>query len=765
METLFFCVVVFLFLLAVFDLSVGVSNDAVNFMNSAIGSRAASFRRVLAVASAGVFIGAAMSNGMMDIARHGIFRPEHFSFYEIMCIFMAVMVTDIILLDIFNSLGMPTSTTVSMVFELLGAAFVVALIKMADGGAGLGFDELLNTEKALSVILGIFLSVAIAFFFGTVVQLISRMIFSFNYRNGLKWKIGIYGGICATAIVYFLLIKGAKDLTFMTPDVKDWIGMHTGLIVLSCLAFFTILMQGLHCCGVNVLKVIVLMGTFALAMAFAGNDLVNFIGVPLSGLAAYQDYTAGAGGDPHGFMMDSLNGPADTPVCFLIGAGAVMVFSLATSRKARNVTKTEIGLGSQQGGDEMFGTSRIARRLVRWSLSLTAWARRAAPPRMRRWVAGRFDTDGSITEQGAAFDLVRGSVNLVLAGALIALGTSLKLPLSTTFVTFMVAMGSSLADRAWGRESAVFRITGVIAVIGGWFLTAGAAFIGAAAVVTAMYYGGLWVMFLFALLTVGIIVRSNRRFRNRQEEENGDTLFRTILDTKEKDRAWPLLMLYITEQQQKFITYAEERYRDITAAFITENAGLLGKTEASLRKHKTVLKNARRKETVCLRCLTRETAIEKSPWFYMSNNCCMGILYSLRRINEVCKEHVENNFLPLPPRYGEEYEHIRTRIGALLGDTAGLLQNGDPDTTAMLRRRCDGLKADLSETYHRVHDQLRDGDLSDVSVLYVYVHMLQETREMVSAIRKYLRAFARLRDSDFRIAPEPMKKHETIVTT
>lgn len=323
MEILFLCVIVFLFLLAVFDLSVGVGNDAVNFLNSAIGSRAASFKRVLIVASIGVFMGAAMSNGMMDIARHGIFRPEHFSFYDLICIFMAVMVTDIILLDVFNSLGMPTSTTVSMVFELLGATFVVALIKMA-GGVDLGFNDLLNTEKALSVILGIFLSVAIAFVFGVIVQFLSRMIFSFNYKSRLKWKIGIFGGICATAIVYFLLLKGAKDLTFMTPDVKAWIKTHTGVIILSCLGFFTVLMQLLHICRVNVLKVIVLMGTFALAMAFAGNDLVNFIGVPLSGLASYQDYVANAGGDMHGFMMDSLNGPANTPIYFLIGAGGCL---------------------------------------------------------------------------------------------------------------------------------------------------------------------------------------------------------------------------------------------------------------------------------------------------------------------------------------------------------------------------------------------------------------------------------------------------------
>ena len=305
------------------------------------------------------------------------------------------------------------------------------------------------------------------------------MIFSFNYRSRLKWKIGIFGGLCATAIIYFLLIKGAKDLTFMTSEVKAWIKGHTLLIIGICFAGFTLVMQLLHILRVNVLKVIVLMGTFALAMAFAGNDLVNFIGVPLSGLASYRDYTVNGGGDAHGFLMDSLNGPADTPLYFLIGAGIIMVIALTTSKKAQNVAKTEIGLGSQQSGEEMFGSSRIARRIVRWALQFFAWVRRVTPPRMRRWFNRRFDVEESVLERGAAFDLVRGSVNLVLAGALIALGTSMKLPLSTTFVTFMVAMGTSLADRAWGRESAVFRITGVISVIGGWFLTAGAAFIGA----------------------------------------------------------------------------------------------------------------------------------------------------------------------------------------------------------------------------------------------------------------------------------------------
>ena len=757
MDILFLCVIIFLFLLAVFDLSVGVSNDAVNFLNSALGAKAASFKRIIIVASIGVFMGAAMSNGMMDIARHGIFRPENFSFYDLICIFMAVMVTDIILLDIFNTLGMPTSTTVSMVFELLGATFVVALIKMS-GGCDLGMGELLNTEKAFSVILGIFLSVAIAFFFGTLVQFISRMIFSFNYKSNLKWKIGIFGGICITAIVYFLLLKGAKDLTFMTPEVKAWIKTHTLTIVLVSFAFFTVFMQILHAVGVNVLKVIVLTGTFALAMAFAGNDLVNFIGVPLTGLASWQDYSVNGGGDPHSFMMSSLNGPSNTNIWFLVGAGVIMVVALATSKKAQHVSKTEIGLGSQAGGDEMFGSSMIARRLVRWTLSFINWMRRVTPLPVRRWFGKRFNIDESIMEQGAAFDLIRGSVNLVLAGALIAMGTSLKLPLSTTFVTFMVAMGSSLADRAWGRESAVFRITGVISVIGGWFLTAGVAFIGAGIIVLLMHLGGHWVMFALGVLTIILLIRSHRRFKEKSTEENGDSLFQAILATEDKKEAWQMLLLYITEQQTSFMAFAQENYLTVTDAFVREKNGELAKTEKNLSIEKTMLKNARRKETLCMRHVDHEVAIEKSAWFHLANNCCMNMLYNLRRINEVCKEHVDNNFNPLPAKYVGELEGIRGHIDVLFNDILAMQRSGATETITMLRRHCDEIKDLLSDTYHSLHHQLREGDTGSMTVVYVYINMLQETQELVSAVRKYLRAYAKLFDSEFRSRPVPAAK-------
>lgn len=748
MEITFLCVIVFLFLLAIFDLTVGVSNDAVNFLNSAIGSKAAPTRRILIVASIGVFIGAAMSDGMMDIARHGIFRPEHFSFYDLICIFMAVVVTNVLLLDIFNTLGMPTSTTVSMVFELLGATFVVSLIRMA-GGLDLGLSELINTEKVLSVTIGIFLSVAVAFVFGTLVQFIARMIFTFNYRSGLKWKIGLFGGVCMTALIYFLVVKGVRDMSFMTPSIRGWIDTHTWEITGCSLVVFTLVMQLLYALGVNVLKVVVLSGTFALAMAFAGNDLVNFIGVPLSGLASYQDYVANGGGDARGFLMDSLNGPSETPVYFLVGAGAIMVVALSTSRKSRNVSKTEVGLGSQGDGDEMFGSSRIARRLVRWSLSVVGWVRSVMPQGVRRWFGRRFDVDGTVMESGASFDLVRGSVNLVLAGALIALGTSLKLPLSTTFVTFMVAMGTSLSDRAWGRESAVFRITGVISVVGGWFLTAGAAFIGAGIIVAMMHFGGHWVVMALSVITIFLIVRSNRRFNARREDDRDETLFRAVLATDDRDEAWSLLKCYITEQQLIFMDYARSAYADITAGFVGENPGVLSKAVAGLGRQKSLLKNIRRRETLCLQRVDRKVAIEKSTWFYLSNNCCMSMLYNLRRIAEVCHEHVDNNFRPLPVEYAGELEEIRARVEIMYNDVLSVMRGCATDAIVDLRRRCDGLKNDLSDMYHRRHSSLHETDPSLLSVTYVYINLLQETREMVSGMRKYLRAYGKLQDSGF----------------
>ncbi|MGM9872207.1 MAG: inorganic phosphate transporter [Muribaculaceae bacterium] len=740
MDLLFLGIILFLFVLAIFDLTVGVSNDAVNFLTSAIGTKAAKFRTIIIIAAVGVFAGAVMSNGMMDIARHGIFRPEHFSFYDLICIYMAVMVTDIILLDVFNSLGMPTSTTVSMVFELLGAAFAVSVVKMADAGAGLGMMDFLNTEKALSVIIGIFLSVAIAFIFGTVVQFIARMVFSFGYNRNLKWKIGIYGGLATTAIIYFLLLKGAKDMSWMTPELKAWIKANTWLILGASFVVCSVVMQLLYWLRVNVLKVVVLIGTFALAMAFAGNDLVNFIGVPLAGYSSYSDYVANGAGEPTTFMMGSLNESANTPVGFLLAAGVIMVVALATSKKAHNVTKTAIGLGSQTGGDEIFGSSRIARSIVRMSLSVHSWLERYIPRRVLAWLSRRFDTSQMSLEQGAAFDLVRGSVNLMLAGMLIAAGTSMKLPLSTTFVTFMVAMGTSLADRAWGRESAIFRITGVISVVGGWFITAGVAFIGAALVASLMYWGGAWAMIPIGVVALALIIRSNLRYKAMKQEDETDTLFQTILTTEDASSTWGLLNMYIDQHRCKFVEFASASYMDITQGFIKDDVKTLSKVDRELDREKQVLKSARRKETLCLRRIPAEVAITKSAWFHLSNNSCLAMNYNLRRMAEVCKEHVENNFHPLPRMFGEAFEPLRAMIMDVMKETIALDGANDVREIAALRTRCDAIKDALSAECRSVYDYLRSAAPDRMTVTYVYLNLLQESREMVSSLRKLLSA-------------------------
>ena len=745
MDVIFLGIVIFLFVLAVFDLSVGVSNDAVNFLNSAIGAKAASFRTIIIVAAVGVFMGAAMSNGMMEIARHGIFRPEQFYFYELMCIFMAVMVTDIILLDVFNSLGMPTSTTVSMVFEMLGATFALSLFKMAQDPTGsLGFYDLLNTEKALSVILGIFLSVAIAFFFGALVQYLTRLLFSFNYRCKLKWKIGIFGGIAATAIIYFLLLKGLKDSSFMTKDTKAWIHDNTGMIVLCCFVFFTIVMQILHWCKVNVFKVVVLMGTFALAMAFAGNDLVNFIGVPLAGFSSYQDYMAHGLGNPNGFLMASLNGPARTSAIFLIGAGAIMVFSLATSKKAYNVVKTSVALSSQSEGDELFGSTKMARSLVRGFVNIANWVVAVTPGSVRRWVNSRFNTDETIMEEGAAFDLVRASINLVLAGLLIALGTSLKLPLSTTYVTFMVAMGTSLADRAWGRESAVFRITGVLSVIGGWFLTAAVAFVAAGIVVILMKFGGSVAIIIIALIALGVLVRSNLKYRKKAKEVKSDTLFLQMLSTEDKAEIWALLKQHIAQQHRAFVDFTIDTYQRVTDGFIHEDLRALRRAERDLAHQKGNLKSVRRRETVGFRRIDKDLAIEKNTWFHLGTNSCVGMNYNLQRICEVCKEHVDNNFMPLPSPYVADFTALREKVIGVMQRGKEIYNNADYDRIPALRQDCEKLKDQISKQCKSVFDHIQDADPANLTVTYVYLNMLQESQEMVSAYRHMLRAGRRM---------------------
>ena len=515
MGTIYLCIVIFLLCLAVFDLFVGVSNDAVNFLQSAIGAKVAKFRTVLIIASCGVVLGAIMSSGMMDIARHGIMSPDRFTFEEVMTLFLAVMVTDVIVLDVFNTLGMPTSTTVSLVFELLGGAFILATLKMI-GDDSLNYGMLLNSNKALEVIMGIFSSVIIAFVFGAFVMWLSRVVFTFNYRKHSRYSIAIFGGIAFTALSYFIFMKGLGKSPYLPAEWRDFIDQNIGSLLCATFVVSAIVMEFLHLCRVNIFKFTVLMGTFALAMAFAGNDLVNFIGVPLAGLDSYNDYMANANGvGPDSFMMTSLMESAKTTPVYLLAAGFVMIVAMATSKKAQNVIKTSVDLSRQDEGDEMFGSSSAARVIVRNCQSADSWLNGFMPKSLKQWINSRFDKNDVELEESAAFDVVRAAVNLVLASMLITIGTNLKLPLSTTYVTFMVAMGSSLADKAWSRESAVFRVTGVLSVIGGWFITAGVAFAACALVCLAMHFGGILVQTAFIVLVIFMLIRSNIRYNKK----------------------------------------------------------------------------------------------------------------------------------------------------------------------------------------------------------------------------------------------------------
>lgn len=754
MDLFFVGIIIFLFVLAVFDLSVGVSNDAVNFLNSAIGAKAASYKRIILVAGAGVFIGAVMSNGMMDIARNGVFRPDYFSFFDILCICMAVMVTDIILLDIFNNLGMPTSTTVSLVFGLLGATFAISLLNIFSGTAVTDMSHMINSHKALEIILGIFLSVAIAFIFGLIVQFISRLLFSFDLKNHMKWKAGIFGGIATTAIIYFMLIKGAKSLTFMTADVKEWIDGHQMLIVGCSLVFFSVVMQILHMCRVNVLKVTVLLGTFALAMAFAGNDLVNFIGVPLTGFESFMDYSTNGSGNADGFMMHSLNGPASTPVYFLMGAGVIMVVSLATSAKVRHVSKTEIGLGSQMEGDEMFGSSKLGRQLVRWTQHGLDTVKDHTPASVRRWINRRFDSSDMDLEEGAAFDLVRGTVNLMLAGVLIAVGTSLKLPLSTTFVTFMVAMGTSLADKAWSRESAVFRISGVITVIGGWFVTAFVAFAASALIVSAMHTGGLWVLYLFAMLAIIVLIRSNRRFKRKQAETAKTTVLGKLLASTDDHEKRVLFRTYMVDCQLDGLDHARAMYDAMAKGFINEDTRMIRKATRKVLKYKSVVKEYRRKQMLGLRSLAPVDTLRYSSPMHLSNNAMSDINHCLRRIGESCLEHVDNNFRPLPQEQAEALADIAGQVDTLYGEAIEAVQVGDGEVIATVRAECNRLKIEVAKKIGQLIEQLRTISTEHLTVMYVYLNMLQETREMLAMLHKLLRAAYRIQRPTSEPAPE-----------
>ena len=736
METFYLFLIIFLFVLAVFDLSVGVSNDEVNFMNSAIGSKAASFKVIMVIAAIGIFVGASLSNGMMDIARHGIYQPQHFYFSEIMCILLAVMLTDVVLLDIFNSLGMPTSTTVSLVFELLGGTVAISLIKIANSNGALQLGDLLNTDKAFTVILAIFLSVAIAFFFGAIVQYISRLIFTFNYKKHMNYFIGLFGGLAATSILYFMLIKGLKESSFMEGDLKTMIYSNTDTIVWGALIFFTLLMQVLHWLKVNVFKVVILLGTFALALAFAGNDLVNFIGVPLAGYSSYMDLMAQGGTTTTDtFLMESLLEPAKTPWYFLVGSGLVMVIALATSKKAQAVIKTSVDLARQSDGNENFGTSPVARVLVRTCNNASNTILSVVPLRVKDWIDSRFNNNEIILEDKASFDLVRASVNVVLSGLLIALGTSLKLPLSTTYVAFMVAMGSSLADRAWGRESAVYRITGVLSVIGGWFITAGAAFTICFLVALLIHVGGIAAMAAMVGLAIYMLIRNQILYKKKMKkeamQEEVDSTISKLRETKDKREALSLFREHSRDELCDVLNFASDTFNRSVHGFMDENLRELRKVMSAIEEKKSYLKQVKRVGTLGVTQLEHDIAIDKGLYYYQGNDFASEIVFSIRRLTEPGKEHVDNHFSPLCEVQKEDFGKMTDEIVSFLNRSSVMIESNDYHRMDDLIAESVDLTAKLTLLKKEELKRIQ-GQSGSTKVSMVYLNMVQEAQNVVS---------------------------------
>ncbi len=644
MEYLYLFIIIFLFILAISDLIVGVSNDAVNFLNSAVGAKAAPMRVIMLVAILGILAGTTFSSGMMEIARSGVFYPGQFHFSEMMIIFLAVMITDVLLLNAFNNFGLPTSTTVSIIFELLGASVIVAIVKISGSGQTIqDIGSYINAGKSLAIISGILLSVVIAFSVGSLVQFISRLFFTFNYQPRLKYLGGIWAGFAMTSITYFMVIKGARGASFMSPEFVKYIEDNTLLILtlsfLGCSVIFQFLVMIFR---TNILRIVVLIGTFALAMAFAGNDLVNFIGVPLAGFESFKTFINDPASDPDQFLMGSLMKPVVTPTYMLLLAGAVMSVTLVYSRKARTVISTSVDLSRQEEGTERFGSTLLSRNIVRLSMNIGEGVNKVMPRRLRDFIDRRLEVEKKKQLHDpsgkVSFDMIRASVNLVVASILIAFGTSQKLPLSTTYVTFMVAMGTSFADGAWGRESAVYRITGVLSVIGGWFITAIVAFTVTFFVALIMIKGGEISMFVLIAIAVFILIRQQKSYLKR---EAGAAASIPVEDTAEiLDDA--NVLKKCTASIVGNLGIVSKLYHRILKGLFEENRKILKEVQSDvdkLNKQTKKLKDNIHKVVDKL----REDSVETGHFYVQALDYLREIAHCVNYISEPCYVHINNN--------------------------------------------------------------------------------------------------------------------------
>ena len=740
MDSIFYLMIFALALLAVADLVVGVSNDAVNFLNSAIGSKAISFKKIMIIASLGVFIGAVFSSGMMEVARKGIFMPSKFYFDEIMFIFMAVMIGDILLLDFFNTLGMPTSTTVSIVFNLLGAAVVMALIKigMSDTETAADLVNYINTEKAKQIISGILLSVVISFTVGMLVQWISRLVFSFQYEKKVKNFGFVFAGICLTAIGYFIFFKGLKGTPFY-GDIKDFLAQNSFLVIGLMLAFWTLLMFIIDkVFKINVLIIVIGVGTFGLALAFAGNDLVNFIGVPM---AAYHSDEAWSGSKipASEFSMEMLSEPVQAEPGLLFIAGAIMVVTLAFSKKARTVADTSIDLSRQGDGSERFQPNILSRSIVKGSTKLVSVVSTILPAAVQTKITNSFQTPAiEISEEKAkalpAFDMIRASINLAVAGILISIATSMKLPLSTTYVTFMVAMGTSLADRAWGRESAVYRVAGVVNVIGGWFFTAFSAFT-FAGILTYIIYMGRGAAVAILLLFAGVLVVRN--YLSHKKKANAQSDHSSL--KKSASQTVQGIIEESADNVAKSIYRTTSIFNGVVDGLSNQDTGALKKMRKRVGKFEDEVESLRNHLFYFIKNLD-ETSVRGSNFYIMVLANLTDVVQSLEFIAKKSFKHIDNNHKPLSKSQISDLNEIQTTFDGMLVSVEQAFTSksfGDLSTcldqeNAILALISDKIDAQIART--------RKEEVSPKNTT-LYFNLLLETKDLVKAVMRLVEEY------------------------
>ncbi len=740
MENIYLLMLVALVVLAIADLVVGVSNDAVNFLNSAIGSKAISFKTIMIVASLGIFFGAVFSSGMMEVARKGIFMPGQFYFDEIMIIFMAVMITDILLLDFFNTLGMPTSTTVSIVFELLGAAVVMALIKISasDSQTLSNLAGYINTDKATEIISGIFLSVIIAFTIGAIVQWLSRLVFSFEYEKKVKNFGAIFGGVCLTAIGYFIFFKGLKGTPYY-GSFKDILASQWITVIGVSFIFWTLFSWlFMKIFKKSILIIVIAIGTFGLALAFSGNDLVNFIGVPMAAYHSYEAWAA-SGQAASTFSMEVLREKVPAEPILLFISGGIMVLTLWFSKKARSVAETEIGLSRQGHGTEKFDPNMLSRAVVAGSTKLADGLRSILPVGTKRKISRSFEKPDDIlvgdkAEEQPAFDMIRASINLTVAGVLISIATSYKLPLSTTYVTFMVAMGTSLADKAWGRESAVYRVAGVLNVIGGWFFTAFSAFTAAGILTYIIFLGKGAAIAILLLVAIGLLVRNYISHKNKSIAKADKSGLK-----KSESKTVQGIIAESADNISNVVSRSNKIYTDVLAGLAKQDKKKLKKSKKGVDKLEAEIEDLRDHIFFFIKSLD-ETSVRGSSFYIAILGHLTDIAQSLEYISKKSYKHINNNHKPLRYNQITDLKEVDETLSELLGKIERVFTDKRFEYISDIVDSKPEMLKSINEKIEKQVSRTRTEESSPKNTT-LYFNILLETKELMNAIMNLMEEY------------------------